>query len=134
MATYSGNDGTVKIGSSTVGEVMEFSVEETSAITPDTVMGDDWETHLGGLKSWTASISCRFDFEDAGQILLNVGDSVAIALYPESDGADAVGDFKISGQATITSVNQNQSYENTTVMRSFQLTGSGALAKVKLPE
>lgn len=130
MATYRGNSGVVKAGSA-VGEVMEFSVEETSAITPDTVMGDDWETHMGGLKSYTASISCRFDHADTGQVALKIGDSVSLELFPTGETST---NQKLAGTATVTSVNQNQSYENTTVMRSFQLTGSGALVKTIIPE
>lgn len=125
MATYRGNSGIVKAGSA-IGEVMEFSVEETSAVTPDTVMGDEWETHLGGLKSYTASISCRFDHTDAGQLALTVGSSVSLELFPTGESAS---NQKIAGTATVTSVNQNQSYENTTIMRSFQLTGNGELLK-----
>lgn len=130
MATYRGNSGIVRVvdaGDQVIAEVMEFSVEETSAITPDTSMGDEWETHLGGLKSYTASISCRFDHLAASnQSMLAIGASVALELFPTGTAAT---NLKISGTATVTSVNQNQSYENTTIMRSFQLTGNGELVK-----
>ena len=127
MATYRGNTGIVKIGSDTVAEIMEFSVDEVAATTPDTVMGDTWETHLGGLQSWTGSVSCRFDHTDTtGQNALAVGASVTVNFYPTGDAAT---NQLLTGTATVVGVNQNQSFENTTVMRSFQVQGNGALTK-----
>ena len=50
MATYTGQDGAVYVGTDAVGEVRDFSVEQTSEVVADTVMGDSWVTNKATLK------------------------------------------------------------------------------------
>ena len=40
MATHHGKEGTIKIGSNTVAEIVSFSLDETANIVSDTSMGD----------------------------------------------------------------------------------------------
>lgn len=126
MATTSGNDGKVKIGTTnTIAEVISFTVNQNMEPIDDTSMGDVWRTHLAGLKTWDGTIECRWDDLDAnGQNAMTVGASVTLDLYPEGDGA---GDYKMSGTASITSISQTQSYDNTTITKTFTFQGSGAL-------
>lgn len=125
MATFSGNDGVVKIGANQVAEVMSFTVNQTMEPIDDTVMGDSWRTHLAGLKTWDGSVECRWDDTDTnGQEALTVGASVTLNLMPEGSG---VGEYELSGTASVTSVSQTQSYDNTTVTRTFTFQGNGAL-------
>ena len=125
MATFSGNDGVVKVGANVVAEVMSFTVNQTMEPIDDTVMGDSWRTHLAGLKTWDGTIECRWDDTDTtGQEALTVGVSVTLALLPEGSGA---GEYELEGTASVTSVSQTQSYDNTTVTRTFTFQGNGAL-------
>jgi len=125
MATFSGNDGVVKVGANAVAEVMSFTVNQTMEPIDDTVMGDSWRSHLAGLKTWDGTIECRWDDTDTtGQEALTVGASVTLALLPEGSGA---GEYELEGTASITSVSQTQSYDNTTVTRTFTFQGNGAL-------
>lgn len=125
MATHHGKDGLVKIGSDTVAEVTEFSVESSVDVADDTVMGDPWKTHLPGQKEWSGSLSCFWDESDTnGQEAMTEGASVALKLCPE--GYDT-GDKYLSGTATITRVTVAASKDGV-VTRAFQFQGNGALA------
>ena len=128
MASTSGYNGKVKVGANTVGEVMSFTVNENMEPIDTTVMGTagSWRTHLAGLKTWDGTIEVRFDDADSGQDALDIGASVTLELYPEGDGS---GDYKLSGTASVTGVSQTQSYDNTTVTRTFTFQGSGALSQ-----
>jgi hypothetical protein len=125
MATVHGKDGVVKIGATLLAEVTEFSVSETADTADSTAMGDEWKTHLVGQKSWSASVSCHWDKEDAGQEALAVGASVTLELYP---GGDDSGAAKWAGTATVTGVEANASMSGI-VSASFSATGNGALTK-----
>ena len=125
MATFSGNDGVVKVGANAVAEVMSFTVNQNMEPIDDTVMGDTWRTHLAGLQTWDGTVEVRWDDTDSnGQEALTVGASVTLALLPEGSTA---GDYQLSGTASITSISQTQSYDNTTVTRTFTFQGNGAL-------
>ena len=124
MATFSGNDGIVKIGTAAVGEVMSFTVNQTMEPIDDTSMGDSWRSHLAGLKTWDGTVEVRWDDTDTTQESLTVGASVTLNLLPEGDTA---GDYELSGTASVTSISQTQSYDNTTVTRTFTFQGNGAL-------
>ena len=125
MATFSGNDGIVKVGANAVAEVMSFTVNQTMEPIDDTSMGDSWRSHLAGLKTWDGTVEVRWDDTDTnGQEALTVGASVTLNLLPEGGTA---GDYQLSGTASVTSISQTQSYDNTTVTRTFTFQGSGAL-------
>ena len=134
MATYTGNNGEVKVTGAgggdteqTVGEVRDFSVEQTAEVVADTVIGDSWVTNKTTLRSWTASINCYFAWTsgnaDAGQVELAVGDNVTLALYPNGDTATYQ---ELTGDAIVTSVSQTQSFDGL-VELSFSCTGNGTL-------
>lgn len=125
MATFLGNDGVVKIGANTVAEVTAFDISQSANTADDTVLGDTWQSHLVGTTSWSGSISCYWDDTDAtGQGAMTVGASVSLELYPEGT---TVGDYKLSGTATITEISTSNSLDST-VTASFSFTGNGALA------
>lgn len=125
MATFSGNDGVVKVGANAVAEVMSFTVNQNMEPIDNTVMGYSWRTHLAGLKTWDGTIECRWDDTDTnGQEALTVGASVTLDLLPEGS---ANGEYELTGTASITSISQTQSYDNTTVTRTFTFQGNGAL-------
>lgn len=125
MATHWGNEGTVKIGANAVAEIDNFRVSEEAATVDDTSMGDAWETHIVGRKSWSGNLTCHWDETDStGQEALVVGASVTLNLYPE--GA-STGDRYCSGTATITSVEVSVPKDGV-ISRTFNFKGNGALA------
>jgi hypothetical protein len=127
MATHIGNDGQVKIGTSTaIAEVTGFTLTETAAVADDSALEDTWDTHIPGSQAWSGEVSCWWDETDTnGQVTLRAGTSVTLKLYPEGS---TTGDVYYSGTATVVSVNIGVGRNNTTTA-SFTFTGSGALTR-----
>lgn len=124
MATVIGKDGAVYIGANAIAEVRDFSLETTSELVNDTVMGDTWMTNKATQKSWTASINCYFDADDAtGQALLIEGAEVSLLLYPSGNTSTNV---EYAGSLIVTGVSRSQSFDGM-VEVSFSGTGNGAL-------
>lgn len=125
MATRVGKDGAVKIGANAVAEIRDWSVEQTSEVVNDTVMGDTWMSNKATQKSWTASFNAYWDDTDTnGQLALDVGTEVTLNLYSE----DTSGAIYWSGTAIISSVSQSASFDGL-VEASFSATGNGALTE-----
>lgn len=127
MATHWGNEGTVKIGSSAIAEIDNWSVTESVEPIDDTAMGDAWETHIAtsGIKKWEGQLECHWDETDTnGQEALTIGASVALNLYPE--GA-TTGDKYWSGTASVVSKSTNVQKNGSTIRTTFQFRGNGAL-------
>lgn len=102
MATYHGKDGKVFVGANQVGELREFTHNESAETADDTSCGDSWNTHLVGHKSADGTIDILFDPGDTnGQEALVTGASVSLKLYPTGDDT---GSRLISCTATITGV------------------------------
>lgn len=126
MATFSGNGGVVKIGSNTVAEVTDFTVEESVTPYEDTAMGDTWRSHIAasGFKEWTAKVTCWWDDTDTnGQEAMTLGASVSLKLYTEGDSAS---DDEITGTASVTKIGVSANKDGI-VTREFELMGNGAL-------
>lgn len=124
MATHIGNEGTVKIGANTLAEVKSWSLTERAAVADDSAIGDAWDTHLIGSKSWDGEVECGWDETDSnGQGALTVGASVTLNLYPE--GADS-GDVYHSGTAAVIEI-VHQQQRNAQVTARFRFQGNGAL-------
>ena len=125
MATHTGVDGLIKIGSNAVAELRGYSYTETATVIDDTSQTDTWTTHLPGLKSWAGQAEAAWDETDTtGQGALTVGASVSLTFYPE--GA-TTGDTTAAGTATVTSVGVSVPNGSGLVTRSFSFTGNGAL-------
>jgi len=126
MATNIGKDGAVYVGSNAVAEIKEWSLETTSEVADDTVMGDSWMTHTATQKSWTASFTAFWDPTDTnGQQALTEGASVTLNLYPTGNNSS---DYEWTGTATITSVSKSASFDGF-VEASFSAQGNGALVE-----
>ena len=124
MATHTGSEGTIKVGTTVVGELRSYTLDQTADTIEDSSMGDTTRTYKAGLKAWSGSASLFFDETDAGQLLLVLGTSVAIKVYPE--GASS-GDKYYSGDAFITGSNISASFDGM-VEAEVTFTGTGALA------
>lgn len=126
MATFSGSDGVVKIGSSSLAEVRSWSVDTTADTNEDTVMGDTWRTHKSSLKSWSGSADVLFDDTDTtGQTACVIGAEISVSFQMEGDTS---GDHKLSGTAIITAKSVSTSYDGL-VESSITFTGTGALTE-----
>lgn len=125
MATHTGSEGTVKVGSNAIAEVRSFSIEETADTLEDTTMGDTARTYKSSLTSFSGSIDVLWDETDStGQGALTIGASVTLNLYPEGD---ATGDTYLTGSAIVTSRSISSSHDGLVEM-SISVQGSGALS------
>jgi predicted secreted protein len=123
MATHTGSEGTIKVSTTVVGELRSYSLEQTADTIEDTSMGDTSRSYKSALKGWSGSASLFFDEADAGQLLLVLGTSIALKVYPE--GASS-GDKYYYGDAIITGSNISASFDGM-VEAEVTFTGTGAI-------
>ena len=124
MATHTGSEGTVKVGSNAIAEIRSFSLDEQADTLDDTSMGDTARTFKSSLTSFSGSVDVLWDETDSsGQGALTIGAEVTLNLYPEGDSA---GDTYLSGTAIVTGRSISSSHDGLVEM-SISVQGSGAL-------
>jgi predicted secreted protein len=124
MATKLGRDGLIKLSSTTIGELRNYALTHTSDTVEDSVIGDTYRTRLASMKTWSASGDLYWDEGDAGQLLITIGSSVTLNLYPE--GA-TTGDVYYSGAAIVTQFNVSASFDGI-VEGQISFEGNGVLS------
>jgi predicted secreted protein len=126
MATHTGSEGTVKVGSNAIAEIRSFSIEESADTLEDTTMGDTARTYKPSLTNFTGSVDALWDETDTtGQGALTIGAEVTLNLYPEGD---ASGDTYLTGSAIVTGRTVNSSFDGLVEM-SISVQGNGALTQ-----
>ena len=124
MATHTGSEGTVKVGSNAIAEIRSFSIEESADTLEDTTMGDTARTYKSSLTTYTGSVDVLWDETDTtGQGALTIGAEVTLNLYPEGDTS---GDTYYTGTAIVTGRTINSTYDGLVEM-SISVQGNGAL-------
>lgn len=124
MANHLGREGLVKISSTTIGELRNYALSHSSDTVEDSVIGDTYRTRLATMKTWSASGDLYWDETNAGQLLITIGSSVTLNLYPE--GSDT-GDIYYSGGAIVTKFDISASFDGI-VEGSIAFEGNGALS------
>lgn len=126
MSRWLGQDGTAKVASAVIGELVGFDINEEAEIVDDSILSEDWDANSGGSKRWSGTITCRFDSTDTtGQALMTVGATVTLNLFPEGD---ASGLTQLAGSARVASRAITNS-RNTPVDAVYAVTGNGALVQ-----
>ena len=125
MATHSGSEGTVKIGSDILAEVRSYTIESTGETIEDTTMGDSARTYKAGLTTFSASFEVYFDETDTAQNAVDAGASITFSVYPEGDTA---GDTYYTGSGIVTGRSITASFDGMVEM-SLSVQGSGALTE-----
>ena len=124
MATHTGSEGTVKVGSNAIAEIRSFSIEESADTLEDTTMGDTARTYKSSFTTYTGSVDVLWDETDTtGQGALTIGAEVTLNLYPEGDTS---GDTYLTGSAIVTGRTINSTYDGLVEM-SISVQGNGAL-------
>ena len=123
MATHTGSEGTIKIGSDTLGELRSFSLETTGDTIETSNMGTTARTYKAGLTSWNGTASLFWDENDAAQTALTVGSTITINVYPEGN---QTGDKYFTGSAIVTAKSVSASFDGL-VESAISFQGSGAL-------
>jgi predicted secreted protein len=124
MATHTGSEGLIKVGTDTVGELRSFSLETTSDTIESSNMGTTARTYKAGLTAWSGTASLFWDETDVGQLALVLGTEIVIKVYPE--GATA-GDKYYTGSAIVTAKSVSASFDGL-VESSISFQGTGALS------
>ena len=124
MATKLGRDGLIKLSSTTIGELRNYALTHSSDVVEDSVLGDTYRTRLASMKSFSVSGDLYWDEGDAGQLLITIGSSVTLNLYPE--GA-TTGDVYYSGAAIVTQFNVSAAFDGI-IEGSIAFEGNGALS------
>jgi predicted secreted protein len=124
MANHLGREGLIKISSTTVGELRNYALSNSSDTVEDSVIGDTFRTRKATLRSWSVSGDLYWDETDAGQLTLTVGSSVTVNLYPE--GADAT-DTYYSGGGIVTKFDISAAFDGM-VEGSITIEGNGTLS------
>lgn len=126
MATHTGSEGTVKVGSNAIAEIRSFSIEQSADTLEDTTMGNTARTYKSSLTSFTGSVDVFWDETDtSGQGALTIGASVTLNLFPEGDTS---GDTYLAGAAIVTSRSVSSSFDGLVEM-SIGVQGTGALTQ-----
>ena len=129
MATHTGTDGIIKVGSNTVAEVRNFSLDLSADTIEDTAMGDPARTFKAGLTTASASFDAFWDESDTnGQQALDPGSSVTLVLYHEGVVS---GDTYFTGTALVTSKTVNVTFDGM-VEASFAATYTGAVTETQV--
>ena len=124
MATKLGRDGLIKISSTTIGELRNYALTHSSDVVEDSVLGDTYRTRLASMKTFSVSGDLYWDETNAGQLLITIGSSVTLNLYPE--GADT-GDVYYSGAAIVTQFNVSASFDGV-IEGQISFEGNGVLS------
>jgi len=129
MATYTGENGTVKLGTDSVGEVAiaevrSWTVEHTKDVIEDTVMGDAARTYKSGLHQFTGSMEVVYD--DGHSAASNgfrpdADGDLFVEFYPSTSAGE-----KFTGKVIVTSVSRTASYDDL-VSATVSFQGTGAL-------
>jgi predicted secreted protein len=124
MATHTGSEGTVKIGSTAVAEIRSYTLNENGDTLEDTSMGDTARTYKPSLKSFDGSLDVFWVESDVGgQDALTVEAEITFSVYPEGS---TTGDVYYTGSAIVTSRSITASYDGMVEM-SIGIQGNGAL-------
>jgi predicted secreted protein len=124
MATKLGREGLIKLSSTTIGELRNYALTHTSDTVEDSVIGDTYRTRLASMKSFSVSGDLYWDETDAGQLLITIGSSVTLNLYPEGS---TTGDVYYSGAAIVTQFNVSASFDGI-IEGQIQFEGNGSLS------
>jgi predicted secreted protein len=132
MATLTGNNGAVTIGSTNIAAVRSFSIEMTDDVIETTTMGVDVRTYVGGLSSFSGSADIYFDPSefDGAESTFNptaglVGASgVALKLFIEQNYSGS-NDYAFTGNIIVTGYTVNSSFDGM-VEASISFQGTGA--------
>ena len=128
MPTHTGSEGTVKIGSATLGEIRSFNLNITTDVIEDTSMGDSFRSFKAGLSQFTADLEVFFDETDAAQNALDPAAQLTLELYPE--GASS-GDTYFTGTVIVTSKTVTSTVDGM-VEASFTAQGTGGITETTL--
>ena len=124
MANHLGREGVFKISSTTVGEIRNYALAQSSDVVEDSVIGDTYRTRRATLRTWSVNGDLFWDELDAGQIALTIGSAVTVNLYPEGIAATST---YYSGGGIVTKFDISAAFDGM-VEGSISIEGNGTLS------
>lgn len=124
MGKIVGTSGTIQSGSTVVGGLTEFSIDQATEVVEDTELGDTAKSFIADRTSWNASATVMYDKDDSGQDLMLNGAEMVIHIIP---AGDATGNEDFSGDVIITGVSMPVA-AGAMVTQAFTMQGTGVLA------
>ena len=124
MATHTGSEGLIHIGSDLMGELKSWSLSESAGTIETTKLSDSAKTFATGTTEWSGSCDCFLDEGDTAQTALTAGASVTIKFYFEGN---TTGDKFYTGTCLVESIERNGAIDDM-VNASFNFKGTGALS------
>jgi hypothetical protein len=125
MATHTGSEGTVKIGSDQLAEIRSYTIESSGETIETSTMGLSARTYVAGLTTFSASFEVYFDETDTAQNVVDPGTTITFSVYPEGDTA---GDTYYTGSGIVTGRSITASFDGMVEM-SLTVQGTGALTE-----
>lgn len=130
MTTYTGQNGTIRLGANPVAEIRAFEIQATSDTLDDTVMGDAWRSNKSTFKSWSGSMDVLHDVTNTtGQNALTVGTALSASFFPSGNTTGLV---SLTGSIRITERVIKASHEGLVEM-TISFIGDGALVEAAAP-
>lgn len=126
MAAYTGQDGTMSIGGTSVAELRSFSIDQTNNTVEATVMGDDWKTYKTTQYEWsgTADIYMNSTSNNVSNIsAITTGAEAALEAFP---GGNTSTYDKLAGNIIVTGLSVSSSMDGI-VEATVSFQGTGAL-------
>lgn len=125
MATYTGQNGVLKLDTVAVAELRSFSIETSTETIENTSMTDTSRTYVPGLETFSGTADVFFDDAHHDDIAALNGGAAAVALeaYP---GGTTVGYPKLTGNIIVTGYSISSSLDGM-VEASISFQGTGDL-------
>ena len=124
MANHLGREGSVKLSSTTIGELRNYSLSHSSDTVEDSVIGDIYRTRKATMKTWSVTGDVYWDLSDPGQLALSIGASVTVNLYPQ--GTITVATY-YQGSGIVTKFDVTAAFDGM-VSGSIAIEGNGTLS------
>lgn len=122
MAVVAGTDGLVTFASGYATKITQWEVTAEAAILDATGMGDAWDIKLGGRKTWSGTITAKWDSTIQTDASLGSA-AAAVTLRFSNEGTDG----EITGSIIISNINYSVSQDDANNV-SFSFAGTGAMA------
>lgn len=119
MAVLKGYSGNIKVGTTTIGEMGDWSLDVNTDIVDSSAFGDEWKKKTATQKDWSGSCNGRLDPNDAGQTALTIGADVTMRFYEDSG-------HYYSGAGIVESISRSAAVGGV-IEVTFNFTGNGEL-------
>ena len=122
----SGVDGGITFVTGYVVSCTAWSLDITVEDVDLTALGDDWRSHMGGLKEWSGSFDCQVNSVSFTTLSdFDLGGAASDALFQFDATAGTDGEF--SGTIVVTGMTTSVAVGSGASTATFTFVGSGAL-------